>query len=161
MRHAPTKILQATHALLGVLLSVCMLVQPILVQVHLALVDHGFGRASTQAAAALEISGSYAEFHVHEDGGLHAHGPSDVGTGAADADESGPQPHPPEDHADEVRILAPRLQVDTGAVALGGAPEKFVLIVGEIKVRRFTTIASTKRPPPRDPPPSRAPPSVA
>lgn len=150
--------------LLGVLITVCLVLQPLLVPLHLALEDHAHGAAGA-AVVGVDHSAhahSHAHGHPHAHPHVHPHAPStDEGRPAAEADGDGHPSHPIEDHLDEQRdqlFAASASQVDAPAALPAGTSVDWPL---NAVVRPAVVPARVRyRPPARAPVQPRAPPAI-
>ena len=147
MIHAvPTTLLQR---LCGVLVCLCLVLQPLALRLHLAIAEHTHG---TDQALVAHDHGDGTHYHPH---------PHD----APDADEEGEDgrdhpPHPARDHVEQAKVKQP---------VPPSAPQPFALPSGllpplELQEQGALDVPRARvpeQPPPRGPTRSRAPPSVA
>lgn len=142
--------------LLGVLVCLCLVVQPLVVPLHLALADHTYGvtSAATEAATHAHLHG-HGHHHPHP----HAH-PAGASETSIPDDGSHPR-HPAEDHLGQQQVLqqAPPPTEDAPVAALPSG-----VLGGWVKAvsapLRQCPSRAPEPPPPRALPQPRAPPAV-
>jgi hypothetical protein len=142
--------------LLGVLVSLCLLVQPLLVPLHLALHEHTHGEPGSTLA--LHQLGA---LHRHEHPHAHPHIAGDHDSLAGD-DEGDPDhpPHPAKDHASQAQPQQTAPGFDVGPITIPCVVEAFVWALGQSAFVPHAPRRAPEKPPPRGPTQSRAPPSV-
>ncbi len=140
--------------LLGALVCLCMLVQPSLLPLHLAIVEHCYGTAKTAVDVATHDH-SHPHGHPHE----HPHILSDdLGESHGDQGDSHP-PHPGEDYHREAQELGTPPSSDIEFFAY---PVSAVVVwdVAPSAVLSPLVPRATERSPPRASAQSRAPPAT-
>lgn len=147
--------------LLGALIGLCLVAQPLLVRLHLALEDHTGGSAQVAIDAAPHDH-SYSHPHSHTHGPSHVHAATGNELDDAEGTDRGSHPpHPAEDHLHQLQHQLPAPPASTSGVPLlapepdFGTPEALPvapLSQGEPRI--------PLRPPPRAPAQPRAPPAI-
>ena len=156
MRHLTRH--HATLRLLGVLLCVCLVAQPLLVPLHLLVEDHTYG----PVVAELHAPSHGHSHHGHSHGHSHSHAHAHPHTPApAESPDDDPHPaHPAEDHYCCAASL-PQTPPPNNANALALAPH--VAATGDLRAVtpwRPSAYRAPERPPPRSAASQRAPPAV-
>jgi hypothetical protein len=165
------------HRLLGALVCLCLVVQPLLVPLHLATDSHTH-HAVAGLASKHSVPGSLhvhshdhgndrshrhdhdGRAHSHEHGHSHPHGHSSDPCDGGDASDSHP-PHPAEDHdggADELQRASAAQQIETDGLL--PAPWPVIFAVGFSEPLSAPAPKVPERPPPRGAAQSRAPPAI-
>jgi hypothetical protein len=143
----------ALHRLLGAALSVCLVLQPLLVPLHLALEDHTHGHADAGSALA-------AHAHPHAHPHVHPHAPAGDLPGEDPEDDSHPK-HPAADHLGPQHDQAPApssTDFDAPTALPVGDPGVWDVVATRRPIERAYRVR--ERPPPRASARPRAPPAT-
>jgi hypothetical protein len=150
--------INAMQRLIAVLVCTCLVVQPLLVPLHLALEEHTHGQGSPFAPTAVhEHHPGHGHHHAHPH--PHPHAPF---AGIDSEDGGSHPPHPAEDHLcqpqAQIRVSPPA--PDLGPLALLQAPDLAAFEVVIAERPREPARKAPPHPPPRGPTRPRAPPKI-